>query len=243
MKIEVELADYADVAPLRELYRHEANCQIVHDSSMRRGFTQPYRILVDGRLAGYAAVFIKHYPGRLMEFHVFPHYRDHAEQLLLAVIETARPTEMEAQSNMPHMSHLLDAIAHDIVATNTLFEDSVTTELLSPGAEFRARRPGDRTENSLEPEGDRVLELEGQIVSNGGYLCHYNPPYGDVYMETSEAHRRKGYGSFLVQEIKRACYENGKKPAARCDPDNIASRKTLECAGFRVCGSMLVGQF
>jgi hypothetical protein len=45
-----------------------------------------------------------------------------------------------------------------------------------------------------------------------------------------------------VQEVKRICYEAGKKPAARTGEDNIASRRTLEKAGFVVCGRLLVGE-
>jgi GNAT superfamily N-acetyltransferase len=32
---------------------------------------------------------------------------------------------------------------------------------------------------------------------------HYNPPYGDVYMEVAEPFRRRGLGAYLVQELKR----------------------------------------
>lgn len=61
-------------------------------------------------------------------------------------------------------------------------------------------------------------------------------------MEVSEAHKRHGYGSYPVQEIKRICYETGKRAAARCDASNIASRATLQKAGFLPCGRLLVGE-
>jgi hypothetical protein len=61
-------------------------------------------------------------------------------------------------------------------------------------------------------------------------------------MEVAEPARRQGFRSYLVQEIKRVCYEAGKKPAARCDPNNIASRRTLEKAGLLPCGHLLVGE-
>ncbi len=60
-------------------------------------------------------------------------------------------------------------------------------------------------------------------------------------MEVAEEARRQGVGSSLVQELKRVCYEAGKIPAARCDPANIASRRTLEKAGFLPCARVLVG--
>jgi hypothetical protein len=37
MKIQVHRAEYGDVKAMRELYRQEANCQIVHDSFLSRG--------------------------------------------------------------------------------------------------------------------------------------------------------------------------------------------------------------
>ena len=73
----------------------------------------------------------------------------------------------------------------------------------------------------------------GVIVAAGGLLYHYNPPYGDIYMEVAASHRRCGYGSYLVQELKRTAYELGKIPAARCNVANEASRRTLQKAGFK----------
>jgi GNAT superfamily N-acetyltransferase len=66
-------------------------------------------------------------------------------------------------------------------------------------------------------------------------------PYGDIYMEVAEPFRSRGLGSFLVQELKRVCYEGGNVPGARCNPRNVASRKTLQKAGFVPCGHILNG--
>ena len=40
---------------LRELYRHEANCQIVTDSALLRAIADPYLIFVNDRIGGYGA--------------------------------------------------------------------------------------------------------------------------------------------------------------------------------------------
>jgi GNAT superfamily N-acetyltransferase len=61
-------------------------------------------------------------------------------------------------------------------------------------------------------------------------------------MEVAEPFRRRGLGSYLVQELKRVCYEAGKRPAARCNPTNEASRSTLQKAGFLPCGRLLTGK-
>jgi GNAT superfamily N-acetyltransferase len=76
------------------------------------------------------------------------------------------------------------------------------------------------------------LLLDGEPIATGGILFHYNEPYGDVYMDVAEPFRRRGFGSYLVQELKRIAHELGSIPAARCNPDNVPSRRTLQKAGF-----------
>jgi len=66
-------------------------------------------------------------------------------------------------------------------------------------------------------------------------------PYGDSYMDVAESFRRRGLGAFLVQELKRICYEGGSIPAARCNTGHIASRLTLQKAGFVPCANILNG--
>ncbi|MGH7970360.1 MAG: GNAT family N-acetyltransferase, partial [Limisphaerales bacterium] len=78
-------------------------------------------------------------------------------------------------------------------------------------------------------------------VGKGGILFHYNRPYGDIYMEINEGFRKRGLGSFLVQELKRECYAVGAVPCARCNPSNLASRRTLLRAGFVPCAHILNG--
>ena len=72
-------------------------------------------------------------------------------------------------------------------------------------------------------------------------MLHYNPPYGDLYMEVDEPFRGRGYCSFLIQELKRVCYEIGRVPAARCDVANVASLATLQRAGLLPCARILRG--
>jgi len=85
------------------------------------------------------------------------------------------------------------------------------------------------------------VEVGGAVAAKGGILFHYNQPYGDIYMEIAEPFRRRGFGSYLVQKLKRVCYEQGNIPSVRCNPKNIASRKTLQKAGFVRCGQIVTG--
>jgi GNAT superfamily N-acetyltransferase len=107
----------------------------------------------------------------------------------------------------------------------------------------RSRRKGDRIfEHAVEPIGDFVLQADDEIVATAGFLLHYNVPFADLYMAVREDRRRRGYGSFILQEVKKACYLAGRVPAARTGLQNQASRAALTKAGLRVSGFMLTGR-
>jgi len=86
------------------------------------------------------------------------------------------------------------------------------------------------------------MELSAKAASLQDIL-----PWRDLYREEMNCqivhdslHSRKGWTeSYLL--LKRVCYEQGNVPAARCNPSNVASRKTLQKAGFVPCGHILTG--
>src|SRR5262249_45494005 len=126
-----------------------------------------------------------------------------------------------------------------------LFADGFTSHLTCPDGALRKAIEADKARifaHHHEPVGDWIIESGEVVVATGGALFHYNPPYGDLYMEVDEPHRRRGYGSYLIQELKGICYEIGKVPAARCSVTNVASRKTLEKAGLLPCARILTGE-
>lgn len=207
-------------------------CQIVHDSFLRRGFCDAYVIAADGDAVGYGLIDNKFNPGTVDEFFVSPPVRGSTLALFHLLLDVSRATRIRAQTNDRQLLLMLYDCATDIGVENVLFADGLTTTLACPGGALE-RTPGDEEAWQIVADGQRVAE--------GGLLFHYNPPYADIYMEVSEAHRRCGYGSYLVQELKRIAYALGKIPAARCDADNTISRRTLERAGMLPCGRILRG--
>ena len=220
------------VARLREWHRREMQCQIVHDSFLRRGFCDVYTLTVDGEAIGYGLVDHKFDPGTVDEFFVLPQARAWMLQLFRQLIDSSQATRIRAQTNDRLLLLMLHDCATDIVVENVLFADGGETRLPTPAGVLE-RKPG------LEEEW-RIVH-DGQTAAEGGLLFHYNPPYADIYMEVAEAYRRRGYGSYLVQELKRRAYARGNIPAARCNGDNAASRRTLERAGMVPCGRILRG--
>lgn len=220
------------IVPMRERYRREMGCQIVHDSLHARGFTHPYVIRISGEAAGYGCVlgYDDDPKDIVKEFYLLPRHRAAAAQAFDAFVSASGAKTIEAQTNDRLLTLMLFDRASHVDADKILFDDGFTTTLPVPGVEF--------TKSGTE----WALVREREIVATGGLLFHYNPPYGDIYMEVAEPCRRRGYGSYLVQELKRACYEAGRVPAARCNASNIASRAALQKAGMLPCARILRGK-
>lgn len=247
MHCRAEPVDLKDIQPFREAYRAEMSCQIIHDSIHGRpGWTQEYALLSRDRPVGYGSVAIGG-PWRetptLYEIYVRPEARTDLFDCLAALLHSSDVDAIEFQSNDRPATVLLHAVAREVSSLKVLFEDGRTTNLRVNGAVLRLPS---RDESPEVPEDQlpwhRVVEIEGHVAASGGILFHYNPPYGDVFMEVSEPFRRRGIGSYLVQELKRICYEGGRIPTARCSPANMASRRTLQRAGFSPCGHLLRGR-
>lgn len=234
------------IAALRELYRREMNCQIVHDSYHQRGFTDSYGIARCGKLIGYGSISGSDSRRDVVkEFFLDLEYRDDALSLLRELIAVSGADRIEAQTNDPVLGVLFWDVAVDVTSETVLFADRKTTSLSLTNVAFRRLGKRERSKvfaHTVEPVGDWGLEKDGQVVATGGVMYHYNPPYGDIYMEVAEPHRRAGFGSYLVQELKRVTYEGGHTPSARCNFDNVGSRRALERAGMLPCGRILSGR-
>src|SRR5437660_10209454 len=99
MNIEVSRVEVNDIMPLRELYRQAMNCQIVHASFPRRGFSDPYLIRVEGRVAGYGLVANPHDPDTVDEFYPLPAFRAAALAMFRQLLEVSQAPRIRAQTN------------------------------------------------------------------------------------------------------------------------------------------------
>lgn len=227
------------VLPLRVRHRQEMNCQVVHDSIHRRtGWTNTYALHADDTLAGFASVAIGGpWTGKptIFEFYVLPGNRGRAFDLFEGLLDASGARLMEVQSNDALLAVMLHTYARGIATESIVFRDGVATALAANGASLQQVTTDEDTRAAIaERQGGTEwrLQADGETVATGGILFHYNEPYGDVYMDVAEPFRRRGFGSYLVQELKRIAYELGSIPAARCNPDNVPSRRTLQKAGF-----------
>jgi len=249
MTSEATLCSVEEILPMRELYRQEMRCQITKDSiPQREGWVLAYLLTLNGTVVGYALVAIagpwKDKPTAI-EYYVLPMYRTRVFDLFSAFIVAGSVRFIEIQSNDPLLTTMLLTWSTDAVSESIVFHDRILTALPSEGTVLRRVTPLEEARRCMERRsggGEWVLELDGSTVATGGILFHYNRPYGDVYMEVLEPYRRRGFGSYLVQELKRVCYEELHSiPCARCSVTNVASRKTLQKAGFVPCAHILTG--
>ena len=248
MTIHVRVGQLDEIEPLRKNYRKEMNCQIIHDSiHARPGWTREYVLEIAGVAVGYGSVAVSG-PWRdnaaLYEFYVEPDRRTRAFDLFARLLAVCGAKIIETQTNARMLSIMLHTFTQNVRAESILFEDDFQTSYAPEGAAFRAAASDDVEElrrQDLDDGAGWAVTMNGEIAGAGGVLYHYNPPYGDVYMKIGEPFRRKGLGAYLIQELKQVCRAHGSVPAARCNVENMPSRKTLQKAGFTPCGNIVVG--
>ena len=247
--MQVHAVELREIEGMRDIYRHEMNCQVLFDSiHARPGWSHEYLITDGDAKVGYGSVAVagpwKERP-TLYEYFLLPHHRGRIFDAFLALLASSGVTRVETQSNDVLLTVMLHTFAATVTSESILFHDRLTTAHVLLDAVFRRATPEDAAQiagEQLAPEATWVVAVGGVVAAAGDILFHYNRPYGDIYMKVGESFRRRGLGTFLVQELKRVCYECGSVPAARCNPQNVASRQTLQRAGFVPCGHIVKGR-
>jgi GNAT superfamily N-acetyltransferase len=246
MNISVVQTDLQNILSLRNIFLSENNFQIRYNACHERGWTDSYLIMDNDQAIGYGSIKGKAQltdRDSVFEFYLLPLYRNRSAAAFSAFLKATAAEYIECQTNETLLSSLLFQFAAEIHADTILFAENYASALRCDKGIFRKIRNAEQVfDHKVEPVGDYLLEINQQIIATGGFLLHYNFPFADLYMEVKQDHRRKGYGSFLIQELKKACYLAGRIPAARCDLHNTASKMTLLKAGLRITGYLLLGK-
>src|SRR3954471_12980563 len=146
MTIDVACVPPREILPLRQLYRREMGCQIVHDSLPGRGFGDLFLIRLDGRVAGYG--FVMGYRGEprdmVKEFYVLPALRGAALAMFRRFVEASGARRIAAQTNDVLLTLMLYDSAAGITSDTVVFQDRLTTNLPAPGVIFREATEADQ---------------------------------------------------------------------------------------------------
>ena len=85
----------------------------------------------------------------------------------------------------------------------------------------------------IENKNMLVYEKDGAFIGCGIFQrINENRRYFDIGMLVHPAHRKQGYGAEIITSLVTFCHSNNWMPVCGCAVENIASRKTLEKAGF-----------
>lgn len=240
------LCSLPEMLPYRDLYLQAMNCQVRYNACHERDWTDSYLLRLGDLSIGYGSIKGKDDLSKrdcIFEFFLLPAYRRLAVRAFQSLIQSSGAIFIECQSNDPFLPTLFHEFAEETRSAVVLFDDAYLTELTCPNVEFRAVQASDQVfKHVFEPPGTYGLIQNGEVLATGGFLLHYNRPFADLYMEVRADQRRKGLGSYLIQELKKVCYQAGRVPAARTGWPNKASKACLEKAGMGVCGVMLEGK-
>ena len=241
MHIEVVKTRLEEIKSLRTLFLQENNIQFIYDKCHYYNWDDNYIFLVDNQPIGYGSIWGKDKRedrDAIFEFYVKPPFRKWSNAIFRELHTLSGATYIECQSNDLLLTGLLYEHAKDINTEAILFEDGFPTYFESIGSKFEKADPGSSNLNDVA----YVLKQNEEMVATGGLMLNYNFPYADMYYDVKEKHRRKGFGSFMVQELKKEAYNMGRVPAARCNVNNQVSKATLLKGGMAVCGYILTGK-
>ena len=241
MTIQVDKSGESGIRSLRELFLYENRCQFVHEKCHTYGWNDIYSFAMDGSPVGYGCIWGLHNRedrDTIFEFYLLPGNERHAGKFFSALCRASGASQVEAQTNHPQLSALLFQYTRSIQAECILFADAYRTAW--PPGDIVLRPPLVTT--NTHPDCREYVLLEGdREIGRGGLMLNYNRPYADLYYEIHELYRAQGFGTLMVQELKKAAYALDRVPAARCNIDNEVSRAVLLKGGFTVCGNILLG--
>ena len=244
--IKIQKVGLEAILGLRSFFLQENNFQIRYNACHERGWSDSYLVTYDEAIIGYGAVKGNEQlsdRNAIFEFYIIPSHINLSFLVFRDFLEISQVSYIQCQSNDRLLTGMIYQFGKDINADVVLFEAGFTTNISVGKAVFRLRNEQDAVfEEHEDGKGTYVLALNGTIVASGGFLLHYNPPFADLYMEVNTSYRKMGFGSLIIQELKKQCYLSGRVPAARCNMDNVASRATLLKAGMEIAGFMLEGK-
>jgi GNAT superfamily N-acetyltransferase len=236
--MEVIRTKLSTVSHLRNQFLLENNIQFILDKCHRYGWADIYLLTNNGEQVGYGSVWGKDKRedrDAIFEFYLIESVRNVSDQFFTLFCRTSKASYIECQSNDRFLYPMFENFAINTCAEAILFADDHETNLLVDNASI------ERKDHSNPDDRQYALSYNGKEAGTGGFMLNYNFPYADIYYEIHEDYRRKGLGSYFVQELKKEIYKMGRVPAARCNVTNSISKATLLKSGFVVCGLRLNG--
>ena len=162
----VNRVELREIQSMRDIYRHEMNCQIMFDSiHTRPGWTHEYSITEGESKLGYGSVAVAGpWQGKptVYEFFLLPQHRTRLFDAFVAFLRSSGATAIETQSNAGLLTVMLLTFAPTVASESILFHDKVTTAYAPPDALFRQVTPEDAgqiAQQQLDPDARWLARL------------------------------------------------------------------------------------
>lgn len=226
------------------------------------------RILKEKELIGYACIgTYEYYKDIVLEYFIFSKYRSNAgviiRQLarhykckewfvnthdffaLPVMLDLRLPFEINAykfaNDESTNVDHEFDS---NVLFEVTKFEELEEVYKLIMQDGFYTGGGIETLIPRIEVEELYSLRKNGRLIGIGfiGVLKR-TPTYADIAMIIDRNERNKGYGVLIVKALISSCRLLNFTPTAVCDVNNLASRTTLQKAGFYLDGCILLSRF
>lgn len=227
---------------LREL-KHAQEFYV--ENLMRKAET--FEIIVDKKLSGYASV----HDATILEFYLDKKYVQHANQALKLIVEKSQANTALCKSFDTCFSAACASLNWQVEPVAFLFRKIVDNSLKLPFTIVPVLAKESDIEEVLSchdgffqdvEEIKTYLEKDSRLfiyrINDSAIGCGIikkivacRDDY-DIGMVVAPAHRQKGYATEIVNHLKHSCLRVGWNPVAGCSIDNLASKRTLERAGF-----------
>ncbi len=91
----------------------------------------------------------------------------------------------------------------------------------------------DEIKTTIANQSMIIFEYENETAGFGIFQRNIEErPEFDIGMLVDKKFRGRGYGKYIINFMAEHCINNGWRPTCGCTIENIASRKSLESAGF-----------
>src|SRR5262249_17692440 len=172
MPMEVHRVELKEIERMRDIYRHEMNCQVTHDSiHARPGWSHEYLITEGGGKVGYGSVAVAgpwQAKPTVYEFFMLPQYRRRVFDAFAALLASSGAAVVESQSNAVLLTAMLHTFASAVESESILFHDKVTTAFSLPDAVFRRATPEDAgqvAQQQLDSEARWLVAVGGVVAA------------------------------------------------------------------------------
>ena len=237
MPIKILPSNLPELGLLRDLFLQENCFQFICNKCHVYGWADHYLIVEGEQKIGYGAVWgqeKREDRDAIFEFFLIKPFRKFANDIFPKLIAASGTTYVESQSNDSLLTAMLYEHCKDINAEAILFEDFYQTNFLMEGTMIEKKLPDSNNVNDYP----FLLKHNEALIGTGGLMLNYNLPYADIYYEIDVAYRNKGYGTFMVQELKKEAYKMGRGP--QLDAMSITRYQKAFCKkqvfGFAVIG-------